>query len=75
MANSNGNGSVRQWATIVLSIAIAVAGAVWRIEARVGDEAEIRRDADIRIESKIERQQERIEDKLDRIIERQIDGD
>jgi hypothetical protein len=50
---------------------LAIAGAVGYIESRVAaevsDEAGLRRKADTRLEEKIERQQIRIEDKLDDI--------
>lgn len=63
------------WLSVILGVVIAAAGAVSWIEARVGSEAKIRRDADIRIEEKIDRQQQRIEDKLDKIIDRQLDSE
>jgi len=66
MGNSANNG-VPTWAKMLIAVAIATAGAVAWIEARVGDEAGIRRGADIRLEQKMDVQQQRIEDKLDDI--------
>jgi hypothetical protein len=56
-----------KWLHLILTLLMATAGAVAWIETRVGGEATIRHNEDVRIEQKIDRNQQRIEDKLDDI--------
>jgi hypothetical protein len=59
----------QRWGQFILSLVIAAAMALGWVEAKVGSEAELRRDADREIKQEIGKRLDRIEGKLDRVIE------